>query len=112
MKRRARLVADNGGHLPRLGGADQVHALAPYRAARARGPLHRRRVDGDARGKITVDRLGGVHAYYGTRSRASAIEHVAADRRDAAARLRPAWLDVLGVIVERVRHTRLVRAVV
>ena len=68
MKRRARLVANDGRHLPGLGRPDEMHALSPDRAARARRPLHRRGVDGDANREIAVDRLT-AHALYGTRMR-------------------------------------------
>ena len=74
--------------VPRFYGPDEVHALAKDRAARARRPLHRGRVDGNAHGKVAVDRLRSAHAAT-VRGRAArgnglAIEHVAADRRDAA----------------------------
>ena len=52
-----RLLAREKAWRKELGGPDEVHAFAPNRAARARRPLHRRRVDGDALGEIAVDRL-------------------------------------------------------
>ena len=71
MKRRARLVAHDRRHLSRLDGADEVHALAPHRTARARRPVHRRRIDGDARAEIAVDRNRSIHPRYVTRSRST-----------------------------------------
>src|SRR5687768_3539126 len=52
---RTGLVAHDGSDLARLGASHQMHALTPYRRARARRPLHPGGVYYRADGEIAVD---------------------------------------------------------